>query len=79
MVSHKTVNVLHFNGPNPTDLQTITSFTDDLQGNKAAEKVFAAWIRMAACTEVSDEELCGHTDRGYFEVEETAILLTHST
>lgn len=67
-----TVNVIEWDHGT---LQQIVSFTDNENGNKQAEELFASFVKEHGCPEDEVEDC---TENGIFEIDGYKTLLAHS-
>lgn len=75
-----TVNVIDFSNLAECSITALNSYSDDAEGNKQAEAVFAEWVRTAKGDEqVTDEDMESYLEDGICEIGEGAIVITHST
>ena len=74
-----TVNVIDVRDPLNMGIMAMKSFPDNDEGNKAAEAIFREWVTEQHAHEVSEEDMQGAIDDGYFEIGIGYIVIVHST
>lgn len=74
-----TVNVIDIKNAADSAIQSMESFPDNTEGCKAAQTLFAEWVRQAkGDEEVSEADMETYIEQGMCEIGEGAILLVHS-
>ena len=75
----KTINVIEISDTSKMSIAQLVAHPDNPQAAAEAEQFFAALVRENSDGEVSEEEMDGYIDDGYWESGNYWIGLVHST